>query len=261
MRRSALVALLALPFVACGSGDGPRLLLGATHTLEDSGILAVLTDAFRTAHPEWRLQVVVAGSGEVLEMGRRGDLDVLLTHSPEDELRFVEEGHGEERLEVMESRFLILGPLADPAGIRGEADAAGALARIAAVGEAFVSRGDDSGTHRRELALWRDVGGRPEWEGYLEAGVGMADAMRVAAQRGAYILADLPTWTTLNDDLRLEPLVEGEPRLANPYAVTRVARAARPEGAAAFVRWVTGPEARRMIEGFGVDPHGRPLFR
>lgn len=243
--------LLVTGLAACGGTDGERLLVGATHTLEDSGILTVFADSFRAGYPSWRLQVVVASSGEVLELARRGDLDVVLTHSPDDELRFVEEGHALDRREVMRSDFLIIGPAEDPAGIRGSEDPAEALRRIAEAGALFVSRADDSGTHRCEQRLWQGVGGRPEWSGYIEAGAGMAEALRLADQRAAYILTERATWLVLRDMLALEPMVEGDPRLVNIYSVMRVAGAANPEGAEVFADWITGSSARALVEAFG----------
>jgi len=261
-RARLTLAPLAIALLAgcAGADDRPRLVAVATHTVEDAGLLEVLDSAFRAAHPDVRLHLVITGTGEALEIGRRGDADVLLTHAPEDERRFVADGHGLERRAVMHNDFLIAGPAADPAGVRGATDAADALRRIAGSGAPFVSRGDDSGTHKRERALWDAVGGAPEWDGYTEAGLGMADALRVAAERGAYILTDRATFATLGADGGLAALVEGDPRLVNVYAVTLVANAANPAGARALADWLLGAEAERLIRDFGRDQAGRPLF-
>lgn len=245
----------------CAGGDArPRLVAVATHTLEDSGLLAVLDSAFRAARPDLRLRLVITGTGEALEVGRRADADVLLTHAPEDEQRFVADGHGFERRPVMHNDFLIAGPRTDPAGVGGTGDAVAAFRSIRAAGAPFVSRGDEGGTHKRERALWEEVGATPDWDGYIEAGVGMAEALRVAAERGAYVLTDRATFATLDADDGLVALVEGDPGLVNPYAVTLVTGAANPAGARAFADWLVGAEAQRLIRDFGRDRSGRALF-
>ncbi|MEX2610640.1 MAG: substrate-binding domain-containing protein [Gemmatimonadota bacterium] len=259
LTRALVIAAMALAGCA-GADDRPRMVAVATHTVEDAGLLEVLDSAFRAAHPELRLRLVVTGTGEALEIGRRGDADVLLTHAPEDEQRFVAEGHGVERRPVMHNDFLIAGPAADPARVRGAGDAVLAFRAIRNAGAPFVSRADEGGTHKRERALWAALGAAPDWDGYTEAGLGMADALRVAAQRGAYILTDRATFATLGPDAGLVALVEGDPRLVNPYAVTLVAGAANPEGARAFADWLVGAEAERLIRAFGRDRAGRPLF-
>ncbi|MGH7128127.1 MAG: substrate-binding domain-containing protein [Planctomycetaceae bacterium] len=236
------------------------MVLATTHTVEDSGLLEVLDSAFAAAHPELRLRVVVAGSGEVLEIGRRADADVLITHAPAAELRFVEDGYGVDRRAIMHNDFVVYGPSADPAGVASAKDAAEAFARIAAAGAPFVSRGDDSGTHRKELAIWRLAGIVPAGDWYLEAGLGQADALRVASERGAYMLADRATYTVLRPSLRLMPLVRGDSMLINRYAVTLITRAANAAGARTFADWVVGPAAAALIRGLGRDADGVPLF-
>lgn len=259
-----LVSLLAL---ACadsqrGGEEVRPVTLAATTTIEDSGLLAELTSAFRAARPATRLRTLVVGTGEALQLGRRGDVDVLLTHDPAAESTFVAEGYGTGRREVMYNDFVLVGPASDPAGIRGMKDAAAALRRIAEDAARFVSRGDDSGTHRKEVSLWRD-GGRedpPSFDGYVEAGLGMGDALRVADERDAYILTDRATFQTLRDGLDLQVMLQGDPRLSNPYGVVPVAGARNPEGARDFAAWVTSPEGQAVIGRFGLDRFGEPLF-
>src|SRR5690606_2101360 len=161
--RLGLALLATLATVACGSGDrrGGRLVIASTTSTEDSGLFDVLIPAFEAAHPGVDAVVVAVGSGEALELGRQGDADVLLVHSPAAESVFVAEEHGFDRQPVMYNDFVIVGPAADPAGIRGLDDAVRALGRIAAAQATFVSRGDQSGTHMRELALWRGAGIQP----------------------------------------------------------------------------------------------------
>lgn len=162
----------------------------------------------------------------------------------------------------MYNQFIIAGPVADPAGIRTAGDALEAFRRIAASDAAFVSRGDDSGTHRRERAIWQEAGFDPKplpW--YIDAGVGMGDALRLASNRGAYILTDEGTFQTLNDDLDLELLYAGDTlRLMNRYGIIIVHRPRRPAEADALLNWLTGPHGGEVIAGYGVQAFGRSLF-
>ncbi|HEX6940842.1 MAG TPA: substrate-binding domain-containing protein [Longimicrobiales bacterium] len=264
-------AAAALALAACAAGEraAPRpVTLAATTTVEDTGLLDALVAVFRAAHPEVPLRTVVGGTGEVLALGRRGDVDVVLSHDPAAESAFVAAGYGVERRDVMHDDFVLAGPPEDPAGIRGMHDAAAALAAVARARAAFVSRADDSGTHRKELRLWREAGVAPRsapaargshrW--YIEAGVGMAAALRVADARRAYILTDRATYRVLRSALELDILVEGDPRLVNRYGVTRVRDAVAADGAAVFVDWLTSPDGRRVIDAFGRDRFGEPLF-
>lgn len=260
--RAALLAVLPL-LGACSSGDsgkGTRLILATTHTLEDSGILDTLTAAFRAAHPEYDLQVVLGGSGEVLALGQRRDADVLLTHAPQDEESFVSHGHGMDRHSVMHNDFVLVGPPADPYAVGAAATADEAFRRLRLTGAPFVSRGDDSGTHKKEKRIWEMIGVTPDWQHYVEAGVGMADALRLAAQQGYYILSDRATFMNLRKELPLDIIFEGDPVLRNQYSVTIVTDANNKEGASAFVEWVTGPEARALIASYGRQRFGRQVF-
>lgn len=256
-----LLALLLLALPACGRGEErPRLVLATTHTLEDSGILDSITAGFRAAHPEHALSVVVSGSGEALEYARRGDADVVLTHAPEAEQRFVRAGWLADLRPVMHNDFILLGPAADPAGVRAAPDAVGAFRRLRDARAPFVSRGDDSGTHQKEQALWQRLATLPQWPGYVEAGVGMADALRLASARASYTLADRATWLTLRDELRLDPLLEGDTVLLNRYSVSRSWRPRNAEGARAFMAWITSIPAQELIGRYGSGRFPRPLF-
>jgi tungstate transport system substrate-binding protein len=258
---AAIFTIAALLAAAACTSDGPRpVVLATTHTVEDTGLLEALTAAFERSLPQVRLRVVVSGSGEALGLGRRGDADVLLTHAPEDEARFVADGYGVERLPIMRNEFVLYGPPADPAGVRGMEDIAAAFRRIEAAAAPFVSRGDDSGTHRRELSIWRDAGLAPSGAWYLEGGLGQADALRLASEREAYMLADRGTYAVVQPGVALVPLSEGDARLENVYSVMRVADAANAAGAAVVVEWLTGPEAAAVIRDLGTDAEGRPLF-
>ncbi len=256
--RTLITLLCGLATAGC-RGDALRtIVVGVPTTLQDSGLIDVLIPAFGRAHPEWRVRFVAAGSGELLSLGRRGDLDVLLAHAPRAEREFMEAGHGLERRPVMENDFVIVGRESDPAGIRGMTDAAEALSRIADSGELFLSRGDESGTHRKELEL---RGGRDPGSGYREMGQGMGAVLRAASDRGAYTIADRATFTALASTLELDLLVEGDPRLRNVYSVIVVADARAPEGALAFAKWLTSDDGEAVITDYGVERFGHPLYR
>ncbi len=257
----ATVGLLVLQAGGCGGVDRRVVTLGIPTTIQDSGLLEALLPEFERAHPGYRLRSVAAGSGELLALGARGDVDVLLAHAPAAEERFMAEGHGSLRRRVMENDFVIVGPAADPAGVRGMTDAAAALARIAAAGATFISRGDESGTHQKERAL-REAGSVPAGgAGYREAGQGMGQVLRAASELGAYTLCDRATFTNLQGALRLDVLVEGDPRLLNVYSVIVVDRAREPQAARAIADWLTSETGRRVIGAYGVERFGAPLFR
>lgn len=225
-----------------------------------------LAGPFAEAHPELRLRVVALGSGEALAMGRRGDADVLLTHAPEAEARFVGDGHGERSTPVMYNRFVIVGPPDDPAKLRAAISINEALRRVATRGVTFLTRGDSSGTHVKELSLWRAAAiappdpGTSDW--YVEAGLGMGDLLRLAAERRAYTLADEATFLTnvTGDDIVV--LYSGDDaELRNPYSVTVVAGARELEGARAFHDWLAGPDGQRAVEAFAAaDRFATPPF-
>jgi tungstate transport system substrate-binding protein len=262
--KALLGALLLILLTAC-SGPEPRerLLLVTTHSVEDSGLLEALADAFHEARPDIRLMVTAVGSGAALEMGRRGDADVLLTHDPDGERRLLEEGHITDQGPVMANRYVIVGPPSDPVGLAGGTDAVAALRSVAEGGGRFLSRGDDSGTHRKERQLWGAAGlspwvDRPAW--YIEAGLGMAETLHTGAQLGAYLITDESTFLHLADRLGLAPMVRSDPLLANPYAFSVPTHPRNPEAARAFVAWLTGP-GQRIIAAYGVERFGDSLFR
>lgn len=261
-RRASYRILICTLAVACAGGEGGAVpvILATTTSVEDSGLLEVLVPAFEGDHPEWSIDYTAVGSGQALELGRRGDVDAIIAHSPADEEQFMADGYGIDRRAVMHNEFVIAGPPDDPAGIRGTADAVSAFARILNSGAAFVSRADDSGTHRREQSIWSAAGLRPAGAAYVEAGVGMGDALRVASERGAYILTDIATFLYARDRLDLEILSQGDERLINTYSVIRVANAANAAGARVFADWIMTERAQRLIAEFGSDRLGQPLF-
>jgi tungstate transport system substrate-binding protein len=271
--RAAIAGVLLLVLAACGSpapgtsaspAAGPSaersIILATTTSTQDSGLLDELLPAFEAA-TGWAAKPIAVGSGQALEMGRRGEADVLLVHSPAAEEEFVAEGTAGRRLLVMHNDFVLVGPHADPAGVRG-LPVEEAVRTIAASGAVFVSRGDDSGTHARELSLWESAGIAPGGDGYQETGQGMGATLRVAAEKGGYTLADRGTHLAQPDGLTV--LVEGDPGLLNVYHViemtTRAGERVQPEGAAAFADWITGPDAQARIGEFGRAEYGAPLF-
>lgn len=260
---AALVtALLALS--ACtGRGD---LILGATTSLQDTGLLDELVHAFEeeSGYKVAGITPIVAGSGQVLELARRGEVDVVLTHSPAAEEKLLAEGHGIDRRPVMENRFLLVGPPRDPAGVRGAASMAEGLARIARAGETFVSRGDGSGTHMRELALWQEAGIDPKGEPwYQESAAGQGQNLLFASDKGAYTLVDSATFRVFQRRIDLVAYVTDEGR-PNVYSVMLVNPEKHPnvnaEAARAFADFVTSPRGRRVIEEFGREEYGESLF-
>lgn len=260
-----IIASLALAAASCGPAQpaGERVLLVTTHSVEDSGLLEALTAAFREAHPEVRLVTTAVGSGAALEMGRRGDADLLLTHDPVGEARFMAEGHGTDLGPVMENCFVLAGPATDPAGVGGTTDAIAAFQAVTRSGARFLSRGDDSGTHQKERQLWRAAGlepwsTRPAW--YVEAGLGMGETLQTGSQLDAYVLTDRATFRHLRPVLHLVPLVQDDPLFYNPYSYVIPRRQRNPEGARLVADWLIGP-GQAVIEGYGVEAYGEPLFR
>jgi tungstate transport system substrate-binding protein len=264
----ALLAAMAL-FAACGDDDDGQnagappdrgtLLLATTTSTRDSGLLDELLPKFER-RSGCSVKPLAVGSGEAMELGERGDADVLLVHSPDDEQAFMTEGHGASRKAVMHNDFVLLGPPDDPAGIE-QADAApDALTRIAEHEASFASRGDDSGTHAKELSLWEAAGVEPEGGWYVETGQGMGETLTIADQKQAYTLSDRGTFLA-TDNLDIELLVEGGAALLNPYHVIVVeGEDVNRECAEAFSTWITAPPTQRAIESFGVAEYGEPLF-
>jgi tungstate transport system substrate-binding protein len=219
----------------------------------------VLIPAFEEAHPEYKVEVIAVGTGAALEMGENKDADVLLVHAKAREEELVANGFGEYREDVMYNDFIIVGPADDPAGIAG-LPVTEALAAIADAEATFVSRGDDSGTHTAEKNLWAAAEIEPAGDWYLSAGQGMGDVLVMASETPGYTMTDRATYLNMMDELALEILVEGDDSLFNQYGVIPVTGAANPEGAEAFAQWITSDEGQAVIETYGVDTFGQPLF-
>ena len=265
MRLTALLTIATL-VPSIGSAQAPSrgvVLLATTTSLYDTGLLDSLGPAFERA-TGYHLRVVAVGSGQALRMGERGDADVLLVHSPASEEAFVRAGNAGRRFVVASNYFTIVGPADDPASVRDAPTAAEAMRRMAAAHAVFVSRGDSSGTHQRELLLWREAGGRPAWPGYLESGQGMSMTLLIAEERRGYTLTDRATYGSLRSRVSLVPMREREPALLNVYHVIEVNPAGRPRvntaGARAFADWMISEQVQDLLGRFGESRFGEPLF-
>jgi tungstate transport system substrate-binding protein len=249
-----------------GCAEKPRqqpVILATTTSTQDTGLLDALLPLFEQ-RTGYRVKTIAVGTGEALKMGRRGDADVLLTHAPEREKGVVAEGYAINRRLVMHNDFLIVGPPDDPVRISGSEDGSTSLARIARAAAPFVSRGDDSGTHIRELSLWDAAGVDPGGEWYISAGQGMGATLMVAAEKQAYVLTDRATYLAMRGRTSLVPHVEHDPRFLNIYSVMEVNPERFPgvnhDGAAAFSKFLCDPEVQGIIGEFGVEQYGQPLF-
>lgn len=260
----ALWILLALG--ATGWAQAPErqdVILATTTSTQDSGLLDVLVPLFEK-QTGYRIKTIAVGTGEALAMGRRGDADVVLAHAPELEKQSIEGGFTIHRRLVMHNDFLIVGPDTDPAGIHGTRDAAAALTKIAQTEATFVSRGDNSGTHFLEKKLWAKSGIEPSGSWYLESGQGMGATLMVASEKEAYTLTDRGTFLAFKGKIGLRAAVEGDPVLLNLYSVMEVNperfERANHAGAKAFSDFLLSEKAQKIMEKFGVDKYGEPLF-
>lgn len=250
-----LLALMPFQLPAAIGAETPVRLATTTST-ENSGLLGYLLPAFERA-TGYRVHVIAVGTGKALRMGRDGDVDVVLVHDANAEREFVKSGFGVARREVMYNDFVLVGPRDDPAGIRGSGGAETALARIAASSSRFVSRGDESGTHRKERSLWQRAGIEPAGAWYLEAGQGMGKVLQMAAELSAYTLTDRGTWLAYRERSTLRILHQGDPSLYNPYGIIAVSPSRYPDihhaGANALIEWITSPQGQRLIGGYTVS--------
>jgi len=258
-----LAALALLAFAGAVHAQGKAIVVASTTSTEQSGLFAHLLPRFRQA-TGIEVRVVALGTGQALDVARRGDADVVFVHDPQAEARFVAEGFGLPRRGVMANDFVLVGPKADPAGARGR-DVAAALAKVAAARAVFVSRGDKSGTHAAERRYWQAAGidlGVRKPAGYRECGCGMGPALNIAASIGAYVLADRGTWLNFRNRGDLAILVEGDQRLVNQYSVIVVDPARHPhvkkDLAQAFADWLVSPAGQAAIAAYRVG--GEPVF-
>jgi tungstate transport system substrate-binding protein len=243
----------------------PDVILATTTSTQDSGLLDLLIPLFEV-ETGYKVKVVAVGSGQALQMGQEGNADVLLVHSPSSEKTYMQGGYGRDRALIMHNDFIIVGPVDDPAGIRGLAPAA-AFAALYAKDMLFISRGDNSGTNAKELSIWKSAALDPKGEKqawYLESGQGMGATLTISSEKGAYTLTDRATYLANKVNLSLEILVEGDDSLLNVYHVITVDPDKWPkvnyDGAIAFLKFMTEPSTQEAIGAFGVDKYGQQLF-
>jgi tungstate transport system substrate-binding protein len=270
----SLIILFAIVLSACAPAPveepapaapvNPNIILATTTSTQDSGLLDVLVPLFE-AESGYTVQTVAVGSGAALKMGEEGNADVLLVHAPSAEKALMEAGWGKDRMLVMHNDFVIVGPADDPSGVKGSATTAEVFQKIATTGGTFISRGDDSGTHKMEISLWGKAGNDPKgaaW--YVESGQGMGATLTIASEKAAYTLTDRATYLANKGNLGVEILFEGDPALLNVYHVITVNPEKWPksnyDGALAFSNFMIAPATQEIIGGFGVDTFGQPLF-
>jgi len=226
------------------------LRLATTTSTYETGLLDRILPPFEKKH-NVKVHIISVGTGKAIKIAENGDVDVILVHARKAEDKFVAEGYGVNRRDVMYNDFILMGPADDSAGIAGTKDAKAAFARIADGSHTFVSRGDDSGTHKKEESLWAKLDMEPNGSWYLEAGQGMSATLRMADEKNAYVMVDRATYLFNRDKLRLKLLVEGDKDLFNPYGIIPVSpykyKHVKYELAMALVAWMTAPECQRMV--------------
>jgi tungstate transport system substrate-binding protein len=269
-----ILIFLTMSFSACTqASDSPSesqaapensgIILATTTSTQDSGLLDLLVPIFEE-DTGYIVKVIAVGTGQALKMGEEGNADSLLVHAPSSEMVLVDNGDAVDRRLIMHNDFIIVGPPADPAGIAGLASPKEALAQVAANEATFVSRGDDSGTHKKEQKIWQATGMEPSGEWYLETGQGMGASLRVASEKAGYLLTDRATYLAQQQNLDLDIMIEGDPSLLNVYHVMMVNPEKWPKvneaGAQAWADFLSSAEGQEMIGEFGQDKFGQPLF-
>ena len=231
------------------------LRLATTTSTENSGLLGLLLPIFEQQH-DIEVHTIAVGTGKALRLGEHGDVDVVMVHAKSSEQKFVANGFGIEREELMYNYFLIVGPASDPAGVKTAASAEQALNNIYAEKSLFMSRGDDSGTHKRELAIWQMAGSTPSGDWYREAGQGMGKVLQIAGELGAYTIVDRGTWLKLGEQSGLVELYSSDPPLYNPYSIISVNPQRHPhvnkEGAVALISWLKSSQGQTLIGGYRI---------
>ena len=251
-------------FAGMAAPKQKNIILATTTSTQDTGLLDVLIPIFEK-QTGYFVKTIAVGSGQAMAMGQKGEADVLLVHSPDAEKKFIVDGFGVNRQLVMHNDFVIVGPAADSAKIKGENSAAAAFKEIAGANALFISRGDNSGTHSQEKKLWKTTGVNPEGQKwYQQTGLGMGQTLNVAAEKKGYTLADRGTYLSLKKNLGLDILVEGDSALLNIYHVIEVNVDKWPkvnvDGAKAFADFMVSKKTQNIIKTFGMDKFGSPLF-
>lgn len=272
-----ICAVAMLLMAGCGNGQSAQkaeeqqpaepqgtIILATTTSTQDSGLLDYLLPEF-TNDTGWEVNTIAVGTGKALQMGVDGEADVLLVHARASEDEFMANGDGTLRYDVMYNDFILVGPAADPAGVKECNNViADSLAAIANSQSEFVSRGDDSGTHKKELAIWKAAGIEPAGDWYISAGAGMGDVLKMADEKQAYTITDRATYLAMQDNLELEIVCEKDTDMLNPYGVITVNPEKNDqidaEGAKAFADWLVSERGQELIGQFGVEEYGMPLF-
>lgn len=233
-------------------------ILATTTSTQDSGLLDVIIPVFEAKY-DVDVKVVAVGTGQAIKMGEQGDADVLLVHDRKSEDKFVKDGHGEMAYNLMYNQFLLVGPKNDPAKIENSKTIAEALGKIDKTKSIFISRGDDSGTNKKEISLWKNVNINPDGQSwYKKAGQGMGDTLRMADELGGYTLSDEATFLT--NKTSLGKLMSGQTELLNPYGIMRVKGTKKPNSSKAFIDYLVSSEGQKLIGKFGKTKYGKPLF-
>jgi tungstate transport system substrate-binding protein len=255
-----LVSILFLMLLAAPA-FAESIICASTTSTQNSGLFDYILPMFEK-ETGIEVKVVAQGTGAALESGKRGDADVVFVHAKSLELQMVEEGYFINRHDVMYNDFVIIGPAKDPAGVSKAGSAIKAFQMIYEAKAPFVSRGDNSGTHKKELSLWNEAGLTPNWDNYLSVGQGMAKTQRIANEKRAYTLTDRGTWLSKKDELDLNVLFEGDPALFNQYGVMAVSKKMHPQvkydEAMKFIRWLVSAGGQEAIASYRVN--GEQLF-
>ncbi len=261
MFRKALLVAVSLLVMGQASADASLLRLATTTSTANSGLMDLLLPKF-TAETSIEVHLIAVGTGKALRLGREGDVDIVLVHARAAEDAFVDAGYGTDRAEVMYNDFIIVGPETDPAGTAKSNTVAEVLQRIHASEKPFISRGDDSGTHKRELFLWQSANKSPDGSWYREVGQGMGKTLQIANEIDGYTMTDRGTWLAYESKLDIQLLFEGDPPLFNPYGIIAVNPERHPDvnytGAIKLIKWMTSPAAQKMIGEFKIK--GQQLF-
>lgn len=257
------INLCILIIIGCGSVFAESIICASTTSTENSGLFGHILPLFEK-DTGITVKVVARGTGAALEMGRRGDADVVLVHAREEELKAVEEGYFVERHDVMYNDFVVIGPPDDPVSVKGISSVAEAFRKIADQQALFISRGDKSGTHTKELSIWKKADINPQgMKWYLEVGQGMEKTQRIGNEKRAYVLTDRGTWLATRDQLEMEILLEGDPMLFNQYGIMAVNREKHPhvkfDKAMTFINWMISEKGQLAIDQF-TDSQGNRLF-
>lgn len=260
----SIFIIIALVFTFSCKGKDAEIILATTTSTYDSGLLDVLIPAFEE-ETGYKVKPIAVGTGEAITLGERGEADIILVHSREAEDKFVEEGYGIDRRDVMHNDYVIIGLKADPANIKG-LTAVEAYRAISENEALFVSRSDDSGTNKKEIEIWEEAGIAPQGDWYVESGQGMGETLRIADEKQAYTMSDRGTYLSMQNSLELVILVDGDDILFNPYGVIAVNPERHKdidinyEGAQAFADFITGEKGQAIIKEFGMEKYGQPLF-